>query len=156
MRLRQVRRVLVCLLAGTVCLSSSACGSSAEEKIGGSYADQVEVHGFRLADRYVRAEDSVLVYVGPSGSDVTAAVKAPGFDFGSSPPHAPEAGLLFQYLAEAHRIPYRGMSCRLGVAQLIEDVASFDFLGLDADNTKAVKSGQSMVLQLTIGCRKPG
>ncbi|AVT31292.1 hypothetical protein C6361_19425 [Plantactinospora sp. BC1] len=84
-----MRTVLVCLLAGTVCLAAVTCVSSAEEKVGGSYADQVEVEGFRLADRYVRAEDTALVYVGPGGSDVAAAVKAPGFGFGSSPPSAP-------------------------------------------------------------------
>ncbi|MEN3615849.1 hypothetical protein AAH979_40975 [Plantactinospora sp. ZYX-F-223] len=137
-------------------LAAAACGSSAEEKVGGSYADQVEVEGFRLVDRYVRAEDTVLVYVRPSGSDVAAAVKAPGFDFGSSPPVAPTVGLLFQCLAEGYRIPYRDMSCRLSVAQLKEDVASFDFLGLDADDTNAVKRGRSMVLELTIGCSQPG
>lgn len=156
MRLKPVRNVLVCLLTGTVGMTVAACWSSPEEGTGDSYADQVEVQGFRQTDRYIRAEDTVLIYVGPSGSDVAAAVKAPGFDFGSSPPAAPTAGLLFQYLAEARRIPYRNMSCRLAVAQLKRDVASFDSLGLDAKDTKSVKSGKSMVLELTIGCRKPG
>jgi hypothetical protein len=155
MRLRQVQKALVCLLVGTVGLTIAACGSSAEEKTGGSYADQVEVRGFQLANRYVRAEDVVLVYVGPSGSDVSAAVEAPGFDFDSSPPLTPEAGPLFQYLAEAHAISYRDMSCRLSVARLNEGVASFDSLELDADDAESVKSGRSMVLQVTIGCRQP-
>ncbi|MEO3928395.1 hypothetical protein ABGB07_31660 [Micromonosporaceae bacterium B7E4] len=150
-----MRKVLIFLLTGAVGVTVAACGSS-EEKTADSYADQVEVQGFRLTDRYIQAGDTVLVYVGPSGSDVAAAVKAPGFDFGSSPPLAPTDGMLFEYLAEGYRIPYREMSCRLSVAQLKKDVASFDFLELDADETKAVKSGKSMVLELTIGCSEPG
>ena len=134
---------------------TAGCGETPTEPVGSAYVDEVKISGFRLSDRYQRAEDTVLTFVGPSRTDLADAVTAPGFDFRGSSPSSPTSGPLFEFLAEAYGIKFRDMKCRVGIARLKAGVDPLETMHLTAEEAASVRNSSSVVLEVTVGCSQP-
>lgn len=135
---------------------STGCGEASEKSVERSaYADEVSIKGFRLSDRYLRSGDTVLTFVGPSGTDMADAVRAPGFDFRRSSPDLPAVGPLFEFLAEAYGIKYRDSTCRVAVERLKSGVPPLESMHLTAEEAASVREGETAVVQVTVGCSQP-